>query len=119
MMYLLGVLIGLTAGVLSGLLGIGGGIIIIPSLIYLFGLSQHVAQGTTLAVMIPPIGLLAAYVYYKNGYVNIPVAIIICISFFIGGFFGAKIAVGIKEALLRRIFGVGLLCIAFHLILKP
>jgi uncharacterized membrane protein YfcA len=68
------VLLGLVAGVLSGLIGIGGGVIIVPALIFLFGLSQHEAQGTTLALLIPPVGILAAWTYYKQGYVNLEIA---------------------------------------------
>ena len=109
-------LLGLVAGSLSGLLGIGGGVIIIPALIYLFGLTQHQAQGTTLALMIPPIGLLAAWTYYKQGYVNIPMAIFVCLGFFIGGLAGAKVAVGLSSELLRKVFGVSLLLIALHMI---
>ncbi len=110
--------LGLAAGVLSGLLGIGGGIIIVPALIILFGLSQHQAQGTTLALMIPPIGLLAAWTYYKAGYVDVKIAAFICLGFFIGGFFGAKLATGISTQVLQKIFGVALLLTAIYMIIK-
>jgi uncharacterized membrane protein YfcA len=110
-------LLGLSAGVLSGLIGIGGGTIIVPALIYLFGLTQHQAQGTTLALLIPPIGLLAAWTYYKNGYVNLTIAVFICLGFFIGGLAGAKLAVGISNEILRKIFGFVLLLIALYMIL--
>ena len=86
------VLLGLVAGVFSGLIGIGGAIIIIPSLVLLFGLSQHTAQGTTLALMVPPIGLLAAWTYYKEGFVDLKIAGLICIGFFVGGLIGANVA---------------------------
>ena len=109
-------LLGLFAGVLSGLIGIGGGTIIVPALIYLFGLTQHQAQGTTLALLIPPIGLLAAWTYYKNGYVNITIAIFICFGFFIGGLVGAKVAVGLSNEILRKVFGFVLLLIALYVI---
>lgn len=111
-------LLGLFAGFMSGLIGIGGATIIIPALILLFGFSQHEAQGTTLALMVPPIGLLAAWTYYKNGYVNLYGAIFICIGFFIGGALGAKTAIGISESILRKIFGLFLLFISFQLIFK-
>lgn len=68
------ILLGLVAGILSGLIGIGGGIIIIPVLVFIFGFSQHMAQGTTLALLVPPIGILAALMYYKQGYVDVKVA---------------------------------------------
>ena len=103
------VLLGLAAGVFSGLIGIGGAIIIIPSLVLLFGLSQHTAQGTTLALMVPPIGLLAAWVYYRQGFVDLKIAGLICLGFFVGGLLGAKFAVAIPDQLLRKVFGVVLL----------
>jgi uncharacterized protein len=113
MLYLV---LGLAAGILGGLFGIGGGIIIIPAFIYIFGMSQHMAQGTTLALMVPPIGLLAAWTYYNHGDVNLKVAAFVCLGFFIGGLLGAKVAVGIPDTLLRKMFGVFLLAIAVHMI---
>ncbi len=106
---LLFLLLGLAAGIFSGLIGIGGAIIIIPSLVLLFGLSQHTAQGTTLALMVPPIGLLAAWVYYRQGFVDLKIAGLICLSFFVGGLLGAKFATEIPESILKKIFGVVLL----------
>ena len=108
--------LGLFAGILSGLLGIGGGIIIIPSLIYFFGLSQHQAQGTSLALMVPPVGILAAYTYYKQGYVDLKIAGLICIGFVIGGLFGAKIATIIPNLILKKIFGTALIFIGIKMI---
>jgi len=113
---LLYLLLGLGAGTLGGLLGIGGAVVIIPALVFLFGLSQHQAQGTTLALMVPPIGLLAAWTYYKHGFVDIRIALFICIGFFLGGLLGAKIATGLSELILKRIFGVVLLLVAFRMI---
>jgi len=112
------ILIGLVAGAMSGLLGIGGGIVIIPALAYLFGLSQHQAQGTTLALMVPPIGLLAAWTYWRHGYVNVPMAALICLGFFAGGFFGAKLAVTVPDYILKKIFGIALLLISLRMILS-
>ena len=112
------VILGVVAGMASGLIGIGGGIIVVPCLIYIFGFSQHAAQGTTLAMLIPPIGLLAAWAYYKQGYANIPVAGLICLGFVLGGYFGAKLAIGFPEVMLRKIFGVCLLAIAGYMIIK-
>jgi uncharacterized membrane protein YfcA len=111
------ILLGLVAGMFSGLMGIGGAIIIIPAMVLLFGLSQHTAQGTTLALMVPPIGLLAAWVYYKSGFVDLKIAGLICIGFFIGGLFGAKFATEIPNEILRRIFGVVLLLASLKMIL--
>ncbi len=110
-------IVGLVAGALSGLLGIGGGIILVPALVFLFGLSQHQAQGTTLALMVPPIGLLAAWTYYKAGFVDLKIAAFICIGFFIGGLLGAKCVIGMNETHLRRLFGVVFLLISLKMIL--
>lgn len=109
------VTLGLIAGTLSGLIGIGGGVIIIPALVLLFGLSQHEAQGTTLALMVPPVGILAAWTYYKQGYVDLQMAAFICIGFLIGGLFGAKIATSISSTLLQKIFGISLFLISIKM----
>ncbi len=109
-------LLGLIAGTFSGLIGIGGAIIIIPSLVLLFGLSQHTAQGTTLALMVPPIGLLAAWTYYKQGFVDFKIAGLICLGFFFGGLVGAKFATDIPEDILRKVFGVILLVSSLRMI---
>lgn len=109
-------LLGVVAGVLSGLIGIGGGIFIIPALVFLFGLSQHQAQGTTLALMVPPIGLLAAWTYYKHGYVDLKIAAFICIGFFLGGLIGAKIAVVLTSRVLEKLFGGALFLISLKMI---
>ncbi|MEJ2648802.1 MAG: sulfite exporter TauE/SafE family protein [Sedimentisphaerales bacterium] len=110
-------LLGLITGILSGLFGIGGAIIIIPSLVLLFGLTQHMAQGTTLALMVPPIGLLAAWTYYTKGFVDLKIAVFICLGFFFGGLIGAKLAIQIPELMLRRLFGFFLLLVALRMIL--
>jgi uncharacterized membrane protein YfcA len=111
------IVLGLVAGTLGGLVGIGGGIIIVPVLVYLFGLTQHQAQGTTLALMVPPIGLLAALEYYKGGYVDLRAAGLICIGFFVGGFIGGKLSVEFSEEVLRKLFGAMLLLIALRMII--
>ena len=103
---------GLLAGILGGFFGIGGGIIIIPVLIYLVGFSQHMAQGTTLAAMIPPIGLMAAIAYYKAGNVNIKAAALIAAGFFIGGWISGTLVQHVPEGALRRVFAVLLLLVA-------
>ncbi len=113
---LLYIVLGLAAGILSGLMGIGGGLIIVPVLVLLFGMSQHLAQGTTLALMVPPIGLLAAWMYYKNGFVDLKVAAFICLGFFVGGLLGAKFAADIPDIVLKRIFGVVLLLASIKMI---
>jgi uncharacterized membrane protein YfcA len=115
-MLLLYVLLGLVAGFLSGLIGIGGGVIIVPSLIFLFGFSQHEAQGTTLGLLVPPIGILAAWTYYQQGYMDIKVAALICLGFLLGGLLGAKLATSLSNVFLEKVFGVALLLIAFKMI---
>jgi len=98
------IIIGLIAGTFSGLIGIGGAIIIIPSLIYLLGMDQYTAQGTSLGIMLPPIGLLAAWSYYKEGALNLQYALIIAGAFLIGGYIGSKFALNIPETVLRKVF---------------
>ncbi|NEU77419.1 sulfite exporter TauE/SafE family protein [Hassallia byssoidea VB512170] len=113
---LLYILLGLLAGFMSGLVGIGGGVLIVPGLIFWFGLSQHEAQGTTLALLVPPIGLLGAWTYYKQGYVDLKIAAFICVGFFLGGLFGAKLAIGLSNVVLEKVFGVAILAIALKMI---
>lgn len=108
--------IGLMAGVFGGIFGVGGAVVMIPALVYFLGVDQHTAQGTSLAVMLPPIGLFAAYNYYKAGQVNIWCAIIIAVTFMIGGYFGSMIAVKLPENLMKKVFGVFLILTALRLI---
>ena len=110
------VLLGLVAGALSGLIGISSGIIIVPALVFLFGMSQHHAQGTTLALLVPPIGILAAWTYYKAGHVDVRIAALVALGFFAGSLLGARIATNISETTLERVFGVALLLIALKMI---
>lgn len=110
------IVLGLVAGVLSGLVGIGGGIVIVPALVVLFGFTQHTAQGTTIALMIPPIGILAAWTYYNQGYVDVKAASIICLGFLLGGYFGAKLAVSLPRFYLEKIFGIALLLISIKIL---
>ena len=113
---LLYLLLGLLAGFMSGLVGIGGGVLIVPALIFWFGLSQHEAQGTTLALLVPPIGLLGAWIYYKQGYVDLKIATFICVGFFLGGLLGAKLAIGLSSNVLEKVFGVAILAVALKMI---
>lgn len=112
---LLLIIIGLVAGTLGGMIGLGGGIILIPALILIMKLDQQTAQGTSIAVMIPPIGLFAVYNYYKAGYVNIKYAIVIAAAFMVGGFFGSTMALKISPDLMRKIFSVVLVVIAIKM----
>ncbi|MBD3245720.1 MAG: TSUP family transporter [Candidatus Omnitrophica bacterium] len=108
---------GLAAGIASGFFGIGGGTLLIPVMVYLFGLTQHQAQGTTLALMVPPIGLLAAWRYYVEGNVNISMALCICAGFFLGGLIGAHYVQEVPDPVLKRVFGGYLLVVAVKMII--
>jgi uncharacterized protein len=118
MIIILYILLGLFAGALSGLIGIGGGVIIVPVLVFLFGFSQQMAQGTTIALMVPPIGILAAWTYYQKGYVDVKVASLVCLGFVVGGLLGAKFATGLSSVLLEKIFGGILLVIALKMLFR-
>jgi uncharacterized membrane protein YfcA len=106
------IVIGVVTGITAGMLGIGGAIIMIPALVYFLGFSQQMAQGTSLAVMLPPIGIIAAYNYYKAGQVNFKFALIVAVAFIVGSYFGSKIALNLPQPLLKKIFGVLLLLVA-------
>jgi len=116
--YLILVVIGLVAGSFSGVLGIGGGLIMVPAMVYILKMSQHSAQGTSLAVMLPPITLMSVYVYYKAGHLNIWVIIYVCIGFFIGSYFGGKLAVILSEEVLRKSFAIFMMIMAVRMFLR-
>jgi uncharacterized membrane protein YfcA len=108
--------IGLFTGFLAGMLGIGGGLVLIPGLVMIMGLTQQSAQGTSLAMMLPPIGIIAAYNYFKAGYVDIKFALILAGAFIIGSYFGSKIAVRLPEEVLKKIFGIFLFLVAIKML---
>lgn len=109
--------IGLLAGILSGSVGIGGGVIMVPLAIYFLGYTQHQAQGMSLAVLAVPVTLLAAYTYHSNGHeLDWRYALIIAVAFVVGGFFGSKIAVNINQQMLKKVFGVILMVVAIKMI---
>lgn len=110
------IITGLIAGLLGGSLGVGGAIVVIPSLVLILGLTQQEAQGTSLAFMIPPIGVLAALNYYKNGLVNWRYALILSLTFMIGAYFGSKVAMHLPDKTLKRVFGIVLLYISYNMI---
>lgn len=114
---LLYIAIGIISGICGGLFGIGGALIIIPILVLLLKFPQHLAQGTTLAAMIPPIGLLAAWKYYQQGQVNVWAAVGIAIGFFVGGYFGGTWAQSVDGPTLKRVFGVLLTIVGLRLAL--
>jgi uncharacterized membrane protein YfcA len=110
------ILIGIAAGMMSGFIGIGGGVIMVPAMVYLLGMEQHMAQGTSLLLMLPPIGILAVMNYYKAGQVNWTYGAIIAVTFIIGGYFGSKIALKLSPAVVKLIFGALMLYIAIKMI---
>lgn len=117
-MILILIVIGIITGVMAGMLGIGGAIIMVPALVYLLGISQQTAQGTSLAVMLPPVGVIAAYNYYKAGHANIRIALILALFFVVGSYFGSKLALNIPQAVLKKIFGILLLLVAAKMLLS-
>lgn len=104
------------AGVLSGFIGVGGGLIIVPALIYFLGLTQFQAQGTSLALMLPPIGILAFMNYYKSGNVNITYAVIIAVTFILGGYIGSKLALRMSPVKVKFIFSILMLYVAIRML---
>jgi uncharacterized membrane protein YfcA len=110
------VLIGIAAGVLAGLVGVGGGVIIIPALVYFLGFTQKEAQGTSLGILLLPVGILAVINYYKQGFIDIKVVIIISLAFIVGGFFGSKLALSVSQDTLRKLFGTLLLILAIKML---
>ena len=109
-------LIGLFAGILSGLVGVGGGLIIVPALIFFLGYSQHQAQGTSLGLLLLPVGILAVLNYYNKGYIDIKVVAIMSIAFILGGWLGSKIALRLPAETVKKIFAVFLFYSAFKLL---
>jgi len=109
-------LIGLAAGVLSGMIGIGGGIIIVPALVFLLGFSQQQAQGTSLGLLLLPVGILAVFNYYKQGFIDVKVVGIMCATFVVGGWLGSKVAISLPQETLKKIFALVLIIIAVKML---
>lgn len=110
------VITGLIAGMFGGMFGIGGGVIVIPALIFVLGMTQHQAQGTSTAFMLLPVGLLAFINYYKAGHINIKYAAILAIAFFVGSYFGSKLAINISDTILKKVFSVFIILIGFKML---
>lgn len=108
--------IGLLSGMLAGMMGVGGAIIVIPALVIFLGLSQHQAQGTSLAFMVPPIGILAAWNYWKEGYVNWRFALVLSLTFVVGAYLGSVFSIHIPQRILKKIFGLLLFVVAIKMI---
>jgi hypothetical protein len=109
--------VGLVAGVFSGMFGIGGGLIIVPALLFLLKVKELEAIGTSLAALIPPVGLLGAAEYYRNGFINIRYAGLVALGLFVGAYFGARIMVSLPPELIRRLYGLFLLAIAARMLI--
>lgn len=110
------IVIGFLAGIVGGSLGLGGGIIIVPALVFILGFSQHHAQGTSLAVLLFPIGILGVINYAKNGYVNFKFAAILIVAFVLGSYLGSEISVHLPAKTLKKVFGFFLLFISIKMI---
>ena len=110
------VVLGIFTGMLSGIVGVGGGIILVPALIYLFGISQFQAQGTSLALLMFPVGILAVMQYYKQGYIDFKLVGIIAIGFVIGSYFGSKFALSLPKEAIKKIFATLLLIVAIKML---
>ena len=111
------IIIGLLAGFLSGTMGVGGGLVIVPSLVFILGMSQHQAQGTSLAMMLAPIGIMAVYNYFREGYVNIKYAIILALAFILGAWLGSLFSVNLSGSTLKKIFGVLMFIVGLKMII--
>jgi uncharacterized membrane protein YfcA len=110
------ILIGICAGFASGMVGIGGGVVIVPALVYFLTMTQKQAQGVSIGMLLMPVGFLAAYNYYKAGNLNFGYSILIGLGFVLGAFLGSKVSLAMDETLLRRIFGVFILLVAIRMI---
>jgi uncharacterized membrane protein YfcA len=113
---LLLVIVGLAAGFLSGLIGIGGGVIIVPALVLFLGFSQKAAQGTSLGILLLPVGILAAIQYYKQGYINVNYVLVVAVAFIAGGFLGSKVALSMDDAKVKKLFAIILMLIAIKML---
>ena len=110
--------IGLIAGVFAGMFGIGGGIIIVPALLYVVKMKQLEALGTSLAALIPPVGLLGALEYYRNGYINLKFAALIALGLFLGAFLGAKLMISLPVGAARKLYAVFMIVIALQMLFE-
>lgn len=113
---LLLIVIGLIAGVLSGLVGVGGGIIVVPALVFFLGFNQHEAQGTSLGLLLLPVGILAVINYYNKGYIDVKVVIIMSIAFILGGWLGSKLSLTLPQETVKKVFAIILFYTAFKML---
>jgi uncharacterized protein len=110
------IIVGILSGLLAGIFGVGGAIIVIPALVFILGFSQHEAQGTSLAFMLPPVGILATWNYWKAGQVNWKIALILSLTFVVGSYLGSHFSINMSDKLLRRLFGILMILVAIKMI---
>jgi uncharacterized membrane protein YfcA len=110
------ILIGVASGMLSGFVGVGGGLIIVPALVLFLEFSQKMAQGTSLAILLLPVGILAVMEYYKHGYIDIRIALIISAGFVVGGFVGSRIALVLPQDIIKKVFAIFMLIVAMKML---
>jgi hypothetical protein len=110
------IIIGLAAGMLSGLVGVGGGIIIVPALAFFLGFSQHEAQGTSLGILLLPAGIFAAINYYKQGFIDVKVVLLLFVGFLLGGYIGSKLSLSLSEAVVKKIFAIMMVVVAVKML---
>ena len=110
------IIIGLVAGMLGGMVGVGGGIVIVPALVFFLGFSQKMAQGTSLGILLLPVGLLGVWQFYKEGYVDLRVVLIISAGFFSGSYLGSKLALSLSQETVKKVFAVLLIVVALKML---
>ncbi|HEY6418122.1 MAG TPA: TSUP family transporter [Candidatus Binataceae bacterium] len=110
--------LGLAAGILGGFFGVGGGVLIVPALVLILAMDQHTAVGTSLGALLPPVGLLGAYEYYKHGHLNVTYALLLGIGLLIGAYFGARIAVQLSGLALRRAFAIFMIIVSIRMLMR-
>ncbi len=109
-------IIGMAAGILSGMIGIGGGIIVVPALVFILGFSQQQAQGTSLGLLLLPVGILAVMNYYKQGFIDVKVVGIMGLTFILGGWLGSKLALSLPQEIIKKIFAFVLIVVAVKML---
>jgi len=109
------IIIGIIAGVVSGFFGIGGGTILVPIFVLFLGMSQHMAQGTALAVMLPPVFALAVWQYYQRGQVDVKMAVIVALAFTVGALLGGHVVQNVPDSILKKGFGIFLILIGLRM----
>lgn len=110
------ILVGIAAGMLSGLVGVGGGIIIVPALVVFLHFSQKSAQGTSLGILLLPVGILAVWQYYKQGFIDVKIVGLVSLGFLAGGFIGSKLALVLSENVVRKIFALFMIIMAVKML---